>query len=148
MSEQKPLSMEQGITLQLYMEGLRSEYRPTPNQNDYTDMDMQPDENGPYYRREGGGYGDWFSEIFQPHNRPRRGQDQVVPRAFPTTVMWTPDGPRTTRNEVPQTEAVEEPEPTTMPQVQRYRCITPYPSLLIRAYKKEAREILEELFKA
>lgn len=144
MSEQKPLSMEQGLAIQLYMEGLKSEYRPAVGSESYTDMDMEADDNGPWFRRELGGYGDWYQEIFLPHHRrrPDRQRERIV--AGPGEAEWVARD----ANPVFTTTALADLEPgPDMPQVQRYRLITPHAALLVRAYKKEAREMLQELFK-
>lgn len=127
---------EAGLALQIYMMYLRGERNMPPYSLE--DRDMIEDPQGPWYRREDGTYGDYWMEV---HNRHvRNHQRETTPR----TAVWDPTA---NRPELHITNQVVVEEIPPVPQAARYRVVTPTTELNMRACKREAKEILEALYK-
>ena len=127
---------EAGLALQIYMMYLRGERNMPPYSLE--DRDMIEDPQGPWYRREDGTYGDYWMEVHGRHMRNNRGGTRVV--------VWDPADPRMGVQITNQTTEVETEFPP-VPQTTRYRVVTPTTELNMRACKREAKEILEALYK-
>ena len=134
MSEDRRLDFEQGLALQLYMkhqfDSRMGIVLPTPPPEE-----MVQDDNGNYYLREDGTFGDFYMDQAAVPAR----ENRIQPRN-----TWGARQPRgaATINE----DAVEEPPPPPPPERVRYRCLQSYNQRMMKHCKQEARELLEILF--